>query len=171
MGDGVIVTEARIVERVQAGAPVERAGMGVGEGITWTFVSILWYAIIRFAIVGFLALVWLGAPRTPEAALAWMWVGTPAACTLAAFLTLQTNTNNGALHRIQTIVVFASALIFHINLGIGSPFVSAASGSEWAIAWLFQAVAVLAGAGIGLVVVKRRRARRERRTPALPVSV
>jgi hypothetical protein len=170
MGNQVVVTEATIIERVEAGRPLEKMGVPLGEMALWTFISILWFGIIRFVVVGAVAIPWVVLPKTAATANSWMLLGTPAAVSVAAFLTLQTNVRNRDLHRAMTFVVIASAVVFHINLGVGNPFVENASGGANAIAWVFQAAAVAAGTGAGLAVVRRRRVRAARGPRALPSS-
>jgi hypothetical protein len=167
MGNEVVVTEATIIERVEAGRPLERPAVPFREIAAWVLISVIWYGIIRFAVVGMFALPWLVLPKTVGTANTWMWLGTPAAVAVAAFLTLQTNVRNRELHRVMMFVVLASALILHIDLGVGNPFVEGASGASRLAAWVFQASAVAAGTAAGLAVVKRRRSAAARGPRAL----
>lgn len=170
MSDDVVVTEARIIERVEAGKPLARERMGLPEMLLWTVISVALYTVVRLIVVGAFSLPWLVSQPTPLGASLWMILGTPAAMAAAAFLTLQTNTKNRELHTMTTFVVFASAIVFHMNLAFGNPFVAQAPTATWVFAWAAQAVAVVAGGLVGLAVVKRRRAKREEGQRALPAA-
>jgi fucose 4-O-acetylase-like acetyltransferase len=171
MSDDVIITDARIIERVEAGRGAEKPRMGFGEMVLWAVLSAAWYAVVRLMIVGLFSLPWLiGGGKSTAAAASWMLLGTPIAVGLAAFLTMQTNTRNRELHFVMTCVIFASALLFHINLTLGNPSVTDLPGGTKAMGWFLQTALTAAGAGAGMVLVRRRRAKRAQQQPALPGS-
>jgi hypothetical protein len=171
MDNEVIVTDATIIQRVSPDRPAGRAGMGASEMLMWVVISVVWFVLLRFLVVGAFALPWLLTSPTPSAAQFWMVIGTPMAVAVAAFVTLQTNMRNRELHAVLTAVVVISAVLFHINLSLGNPsMASLASTGTGVVAWLMQALGVIAGALAGQANVKRRRARAAARQPALPVT-
>lgn len=171
MSDEVIVTDATIVERVAAGSRVRRVGMRLPEILLWTVISVFWYGLIRLVVVGIAGVFFARMGANADAAGAWLLFGTPLACFVAAFLTLQTNTRNRELHTVMTIVVLASAVVFHTNPDLGNQFVAGADAGVWVVAWLLQALAVAAGAGLSILAVRARRARRAQAQPALQSSL
>lgn len=170
MSDDMVVTDARIIERVEAGKPLAAVRMRLPEVVLWTVIATALYGVVRVIVAGAFALPWLAAPPTPAAASLWMLLGTPAAMAVAAFLTMQTNTRNRELHTMTTFVVFASAVVFHLNLAIGNAYLAQAATATWVFAWAFQAVAVVAGGLAGMAVVRLRRARRTAGGLALPAA-
>ena len=166
--DKVVVTEARIIERVEEGERIEAPRMRLPEMLMWLGISLLWYAVIRVLVTLAVGLPWVVSAKTPEAAASWMMLGLPVAATIGAFLTLQTHTRNRELYTVMTLVVLLSALVFHIDYGLGNPFVARANASARNLAYFLQLVAVLVGAGTSLAVVRWRRSRRAAQQPALP---
>ena len=167
MSDDVIVTDATIIERVHEGQKPEARTMRFPEMLLWALISILEYAVIRAVVVIVFSVPWLGSTSSGAAA-GWLWLGTPLGVAVAAFLTLQTNVRNRQLHFVLTVVVFLSAVFFHINPTLGNPYIVNPPSGAMPIAWFLQAVAVLVGGGLGRLMVRRRRAKWASQQPALP---
>jgi hypothetical protein len=136
------------------------------EVLLWTVLSIMLYGVVRLIVVGIAGLVWLGFGSSPEAAAAWATFATPVATAIAAAFVLQTNVRNRQLHFVLACVVFASALpLFHLAPGTGQ-----LDGTTAGTATFLRAAATLVGGGIGLALVRRRRAKWAAEQPALPTT-
>ena len=97
-----------------------------------------------------------------------MLFGLPLAGAFAAFLALQTFTHNREMYFVMSVVVFISALLFHVDWSFGNQYVEQAAASAKGTAYVLQALGVVAGGGLGLLLARRRRAKQAAQQPALP---
>jgi hypothetical protein len=156
------MNDAGTVEGVGAMANEEDTGrdlmMRLGGTLAYALVALLWYLVIRFAIVAAFSLPWavLSGPATAGV---WLLIVQPFAVGVAAFLTMQTNIRNFALHRVMMGVILVTAVIGQLHLPTGNPHVALASDGARIAAFFIQAAMVAAFTWLSLKLVKRRRAR------------
>lgn len=117
--------------------------------LVYVVVAIIWYSVIRVAVLAGWALPWVFAPKTQTAAAMWMLFFEPIGLAIGAYLTMRTNVRNRPFHRVLTWVVFASIVLGHITFPIGNPYVARALPGLSATAWAFQAAFVALGAFLG----------------------
>jgi hypothetical protein len=146
------VSEAEITENDMP----RRVALTLG----YALVSVAWYAIIRFAVVGPISLLWVLFPG-PAAAGAWLLVVEPFAVAVATVLTLQTNIRNLKLHRVMAVMVVVSTILPMAQIHLATPNVDVAHASDGAriAAYFVQVLAVLVATWVALRVVKGRRAK------------
>lgn len=154
MSDAIV--ENVMAEEETQGQFARRVGLMLGYAV----LSVLWFLIIRTIVVAAFSLPWLFM-TTPGAAGLWLWGAQPIAAGIAAFLTLQTNIRNRALHRVLTVIVFIMAAVpgWQARIATANPYVAQTSDTVKITAYFMQLLMVVAFAAVGLVVVKRRRAK------------
>ena len=147
----IVSVEAEVMPAVERPVSDSRRFMGM---LTYGVVSIMWYFIVRVAILGVWSLPWWLAPKTPTAAALWMLFFEPIGLAIGAYATMLTNTRNRPFHTAITVIVFASIFFGHITWGIANPYTARAVEGLRATAWVFQAVFIAIGAAIGFAKTK-----------------
>lgn len=168
MDDQVVITEARIVERVEAGSEPAPVRMPFSEVLFWAAVAAAWFSLVRFVMLAGTALPWLAAADTLGAARSWLMLGVPFAVAVSAFLALQVGTRDRKIHTMLCLGVLLTAMVWHVNPGLGNPFAEQLGGVTRVTAWAVQSVAGLLGVLAARKVVRARRARRAKAPSALP---
>jgi hypothetical protein len=138
--------EATVVDAAPREASDVRRFLGV---VTYGIVAIVWYGLIRVAVLAAFALVWMLMPRSQTGAAAWMLFAQPIGLAVGAYVTLLTNVRNRPFHLALTVIVFASAVVGHIAWPVGNPYVQQAADGLRITAWFFQAIFVALGAALG----------------------
>ncbi len=141
-----VAVDAAVVDSLPKQPSDARRFLGV---LVFGLVAIVWYALIRMAVLALFALAWQVMPRTQTGAALWMLFVQPIGLALGAYLTLLTNVRNRPFHTVLTVVVFASVLVGHISWPVGNPFIPHAQDGLRITAYVVQGLFVGIGAAVG----------------------